>query len=30
MIQGGLVALAVLGTGLIVYACLVAGEDDDE
>lgn len=30
MIQGWLVAMALLGVGLIVYACLVAGEDDDE
>ena len=30
MIQGWLVAMALLGVGLIVYASLVAGEDDDE
>jgi len=30
MIQGWIIAMTLLGIGVIVYACLVAGEDDDE
>lgn len=30
MIQGWIIAVTLLGVGLIVYVCMVSGEDDDE